>query len=77
MPGKQGQGAGEGRQLTRSMVYSDEHAAYDPFQSMGYQHRRVHHAAKVYVQGDAHTNTYRRILELSEEGEWRGKLRCQ
>ena len=43
--------------LPSSLVYSDEHSSYDPLKSMGYQHRRVHHAAKVYVQGDAHTNT--------------------
>ena len=35
--------------LDSSLIYSDEHSAYDPLSSMGYQHRRVHHAAKVYV----------------------------
>ena len=43
--------------LPSSLIYSDEHAAYNPLRSLGYQHRRVHHAAKVYAQGDAHTNT--------------------
>jgi transposase-like protein len=54
--------------LPRSLVYSDEHAAYDPLQSMGYQHRRVHHAAKVYVQGDAHTNTIEGFWSLAKRG---------
>ena len=54
--------------LPCSMVYSDEHAAYDPIQSMGYQHRRVHHAAKVYVQGDAHTNTIEGFWSLVKRG---------
>ena len=54
--------------LPRSMIYSDEHAAYDPIQGMGYEHRRVHHAAKVYVQGDAHTNTIEGFWSLVKRG---------
>jgi transposase-like protein len=51
-----------------SVVYSDEHAAYNPIQSMGYQHRRVNHAAKVYVVGDAHTNTIEGFWSLAKRG---------
>ena len=54
--------------LPRSLIYSDEHAAYNPPRSMGYQHRRVHHAAKVYVQGDAHTNTIEGFWSLVKRG---------
>ena len=54
--------------LPRSLIYSDEHAAYNPLRSMGYQHRRVHHAAKVYVQGDAHTNTIEGFWSLVKRG---------
>lgn len=54
--------------LPRSIVYSDEHAAYNPLKSMGYQHKRVHHAAKVYVQGDAHTNTIEGFWSLVKRG---------
>ena len=54
--------------LPSSLVYSDEHAAYNPLQSMGYQHRRVHHAAKVYVVGDAHTNTIEGFWSLAKRG---------
>ena len=35
---------------------------------MGYQHRRVHHAAKVYVQGAAHTNTIEGFWSLVKRG---------
>ncbi len=54
--------------LPSSLIYSDEHAAYNPLRSMGYQHRRVHHAAKVYVQGDAHTNTIEGFWSLVKRG---------
>ncbi len=54
--------------LDSSLIYSDEHSAYDPLNSMGYQHRRVHHAAKVYVQDDAHTNTIEGFWSLVKRG---------
>ena len=34
----------------------------------GYEHRRVHHAAKVYVQGDTHTNTIEGFWSLVKRG---------
>ena len=54
--------------LPRSFIYSDEHASYDPLKSMGYQHRRVHHGAKVYVIGDVHTNTIEGFWSLVKRG---------
>ena len=33
-----------------------------------YPHRRVHYAAKVYVQGDAHTNTMEGFWSLVKRG---------
>lgn len=54
--------------LHRSIIYSDEHAAYYALKSMGYQHHRVHHTAKVYVQGDAHTNTIEGFWSLVKRG---------
>src|SRR5688572_5466058 len=45
------------RVLPASMIYSDEMASYTGLAKRGYQHRRIHHAAKVYVMGDVHTNT--------------------
>ena len=57
-----------GKVLPSSLVYSDEHASYDPLKSMGYQHRRVHHGAKVYVVGDVHTNTIEGFWSLVKRG---------
>lgn len=54
--------------LPRSLVYSDELPTYDPLPAMGYQHKRVHHAAKVYVQGDAHVNTLEGFWSLVKRG---------
>lgn len=54
--------------LPRSIVYSDEFAVYDRLPRMGYQHKRVHHAAKVYVSGTAHTNTIEGFWSLVKRG---------
>ena len=54
--------------LRSSLVYSDEHSSYDPLKSMGYQHRRVHHGAKVHVVGDVHTNTIEGFWSLVKRG---------
>ena len=43
--------------LPQSMIYTDEYKMYDRLSRHGYQDKRVHHAAKVWVMGDAHTNT--------------------
>jgi len=43
--------------LPQSMVYTDELLSYRKAESAGYQHRRVHHNQKVFVIGNAHTNT--------------------
>jgi transposase-like protein len=40
-----------------TQVYSDEFNVYDALPAMGYQHATVPHAEKIYVLGDAHTNT--------------------
>jgi transposase len=45
------------RVLPASMIYTDEHKSYARLDRMGYQHRRIHHASKVWVMGDVHTNT--------------------
>ena len=54
--------------LQSSMIYTDELASYDKLSAMGYQHKRVHHAAKVYVMGDAHTNTIEGFWSLVKRG---------
>jgi transposase-like protein/Zn ribbon nucleic-acid-binding protein len=43
--------------LPASLIYTDELPAYTHLKKAGYQHRRVNHTAKVYVEGDVHTST--------------------
>ena len=45
------------RVMPDSMVYTDEYRVYNRLKGHGYQHKRVHHASKVWVLGDAHVNT--------------------
>ena len=40
-----------------AMVYTDEYLVYKTLPFMGYKHDTVPHAEKVYVLGNAHTNT--------------------
>lgn len=54
--------------LPRSVVYTDELAAYDPLPKLGYHHKRIHHASKVYVMGDVHTNTIEGFWSLVKRG---------
>jgi transposase len=58
----------EKRVLPSAMVYTDEYQIYDPLSKGGYRHRRVHHAAKVYVDGDVHTNTIEGFFSLLKNG---------
>lgn len=56
------------RIMPQSMIFSDESNVYDAVQRMGYGHRRVHHAANVYVSGDTHTNTIEGFWSLTKNG---------
>jgi transposase len=56
------------RILPQTVVFSDEANVYDPISMMGYGHRRVHHAARIYVNGDAHTNTIEGFWSLTKNG---------
>lgn len=58
----------ESRVLPATMIYTDEAAAYQPLASKGYDHKRIHHAAKVYVDGDTHTNTIEGFWSLVKRG---------
>ncbi|GAI26816.1 unnamed protein product, partial [marine sediment metagenome] len=49
------------------MIYTDEFTTYDNLNQQGYHHKQVQHASKVYVSGNAHTNTI--------EGFW-SVLKC-
>lgn len=54
--------------LPASTVYTDELPAYAGLKKAGYAHKRVHHAAKVYVRGDVHTNTIDGFWALLKHG---------
>src|SRR5205823_5873264 len=48
--------------------FTDEHKSYARLPRMGYQHRRIHHASKVYVEGNVHTNTIEGFWSLVKWG---------
>ena len=54
--------------LPRSVVYTDELPSYDSLSRMGYLHRQIHHASRVYVIGDIHTNTVEGFWSLVKRG---------
>lgn len=56
------------RVMPASTVYSDEATAYDPLTGMGFGHKRVHHAAKIYVEGDVHVNSLEGFWSLVKRG---------
>jgi transposase-like protein len=54
--------------MPASMIFTDEAYIYEPLTGLGYGHKRVHHAAKVYVEGDAHVNTLEGFWSLTKNG---------
>jgi transposase-like protein len=56
------------RVLPESMIFTDEAPVYDILPRHGYAHRRVHHARKVYVDGNAHTCTIDGFWGLLKNG---------
>jgi len=54
--------------LPKATVYTDEALAYNGLTHHGYEHRRVHHASRVYVVGDVHTNTIEGFWSLLKRG---------
>jgi transposase len=56
------------RVLPASLVYTDEWRSYDRLGEAGFEHRRIHHASKVYVVGDIHTNTIEGFWSLVKRG---------
>jgi transposase len=56
------------RVIPASTIYTDELKSYDGLARVGYQHCRVHHAAHVYVSGEAHTNTIEGFWSLVKRG---------
>jgi transposase len=43
--------------MPRSLVYTDDWRGYLSLHKRGYEHRKINHTARVYVQGDVHTQT--------------------
>jgi transposase-like protein len=54
--------------MPRSTIYTDEAHHYRQIAGQGYRHRRIHHAEKVYVRGDVHTNTIEGFWSLVKRG---------
>ncbi len=54
--------------LPKSTVFTDELASYNGIAEDGYTHKRIRHSAKVYVQGDVHTNTIEGFWSLLKRG---------
>ena len=54
--------------LPASIIYTDELPIYGRLSAFGYAHRRINHAAKVYVDGDVHTNTVEGFFSLVKRG---------
>ncbi len=59
----------EARVLPATIVYTDEAPTYVGIAKRGgYEHKRIHHAAKVYVEGDVHTQTIDGFWSLVKRG---------
>jgi transposase len=54
--------------LPGSMVFTDEYKPYKRLGKKGYTHRRINHSAKVYVDGDVHTQTIDGFFGLFKTG---------
>jgi transposase-like protein len=56
------------RTMPRRTVFTDEYVSYSPLEPMGYEHKRVHHATRVFVSGNVHTNTIEGFWSLTKNG---------
>jgi hypothetical protein len=56
--------------LPESTIYTDEYMPYRNIGKLpgGYQHKRIHHSAGVYVIADVHTNTVEGFWSLIKRG---------
>lgn len=54
--------------LPGSIVYTDELPSYDHLKSLGYVHKRIHHASKVSIEGNIHTNSIEWFWSLVKRG---------
>jgi transposase len=54
--------------LPGSMVFTDEYKPYKRLGQKGYTHRRINHSARVYVDGNVHTQTIDGFFGLFKTG---------
>src|ERR1700682_6383668 len=54
--------------LPGSMVFTDDAGGYRCLGKRGYPHRRINHAARIYVDGDVHTQTIEGFWSLVKSG---------
>jgi transposase len=54
--------------LPGAMVFTDDYLGYDKLHTKGYPHRRIKHSARVYVDGDVHTQTIEGFFGLFKNG---------
>jgi transposase-like protein len=54
--------------LPSSVIFTDELPIYTQLDTEGYVHHRINHTAKVYVEGDVHTNTIEGFFSLLKRG---------
>jgi transposase-like protein len=54
--------------LPGSMIFTDEYKVYERLGKKGYLHRRINHHARVYVDGDVHTQTIDGFFGLFKSG---------
>ena len=50
------------------MVFTDDYLGYNKLGQKGYPHRRIKHSARVYVDGDVHTQTIEGFWSLLKRG---------
>ena len=54
--------------MPHATVFTDELKSYNRLASKGYEHRRINHSARIYVEGDVHTNTIEGFWSLLKNG---------
>ena len=54
--------------LPKSLVFTDDWAGYRGLGGQDYSHRRINHSARIYVQGDVHTQTIEGFWSLVKNG---------
>ena len=54
--------------LPASLIYTDDWTGYASLGRRGYRHRRINHSARIYVDGDTHTQTIDGFFGLLKNG---------